>query len=267
MATPLVLDAAGISRRGRNAFGNNDDRSLVDVARRLFIVADARGPSYGGYHAPLGADVALATITESLAPESLRAAFESANTTIHALHRAYQEAFTARLRSTTDRLRASLDACRQVARERLGLTIDSFAHFCLSLTALHFGDHSVTVAQIGTCRAYRKRGERVELLVADHALATILRAQGKREEAACHPGVATRMLGANPTAAVDVLELAVEPGDRYALCSDGMWDALDDRALRRALDCSDAATGALALAEAACGDDDATTAVILANEG
>ena len=66
---PLPLAAASASRVGRHAFTDqSDDRIVVDHARGLFAVADGSGPTYGGYYAPLGMELGLASIQDALSP-------------------------------------------------------------------------------------------------------------------------------------------------------------------------------------------------------
>lgn len=89
MGERLRLDAAASMRQGLTAFiHESDDRVHVDVDGGLFLAADALGPRYGGYHAPLGVDVALRIIAERLkvrpsgsidhAEQETRAAFAEA---------------------------------------------------------------------------------------------------------------------------------------------------------------------------------------------
>jgi serine/threonine protein phosphatase PrpC len=63
-----------------------------------------------------------------------------------------------------------------------------------------------------------------------------------------------------PEVAMRVVDVA--PGDRFLVCSDGVWAALDPATLDRALDAADAASIAASLAEMEYRDD-ATVVVIV----
>lgn len=227
MGGRLHLDAAASTRQGVTAFiHQSDDRVHVDVDRGLFLVADALGPRYGGYHAPLGVEVALRIVAERLkvrssgsvgdAEEEMRAAFAEAGTKMFELDRAYYEAFKAAPRDGNP----SLLAAREIALSRLGRDIDTHAHFYASISALRVSDDFVTVAQIGSCRAYRLRAGTLSLLMSEHAV-------GERNTSM----IACRMLGAEPQGLVDLCSAPVEAGDRYLLCSDGLWNFMEENRL------------------------------------
>jgi protein phosphatase len=246
--TEFHLDVAGVTRKGASVIRQNDDRLLVYKDNGLLVVADASGPTYGGYHAPRGVDVGLAAIVGGLEPsrhghecdaECERSAFLAAARAMHAL-------------------------------DVYGIGVSRrppLAHFWASVTSLRFAGARAVAAQIGTCRAYRWRRGAIELLLPDHSLEGMLRAQGQSAEASVHRGVALLMLGADPLRSADVRTADVEPGDRYVVCTDGVWGALDDASLARACAPGDAMAVASRLdalaAEAAPSNDDATVAVAI----
>jgi PPM family protein phosphatase len=95
----------------------------------------------------------------------------------------------------------------------------------------------LVVAHVGDSRLYRLRGERVEALTRDHSLWAELAAQGPVGPRASFPyrNVITRALGLPGSSEADVATHAVEPGDRLLLCSDGLYDPLDDARLAASL--------------------------------
>ena len=111
----------------------------------------------------------------------------------------------------------------------------------------------------GRLRAYRFRGGRLEQMTEDHSLVESLVRQGRitAEEAVTHPqrNIITRALGVDPAVEVDSWELPAVPGDRYLLCSDGLFNEVEP------------ATIAATLAERVDPDDAAAELVRLANEG
>ncbi len=84
----------------------------------------------------------------------------------------------------------------------------------------------------GDSRLYRIRGRRIEQMMQDHAMVEDLVASGliTREEAADHPQAnrITRAIGAMPSLFMDIELFAVQPGDIYLLCSDGLYKELSN---------------------------------------
>ncbi|KAB2893930.1 MAG: S8 family serine peptidase, partial [Kofleriaceae bacterium] len=84
-----------------------------------------------------------------------------------------------------------------------------------------------TVAHVGDSRAYLLRDGHLHRLTTDHTIVAELVARGAiaPDEADRHAykNVLSRNLGAKPTAAVDVSEVELQPGDRLMLCSDGLY--------------------------------------------
>lgn len=246
----LALDAASATRTGQDSFEINDDRVQVDLARLLFVVADGAGPTYGGYHAPIGMDLAIDILSRGLddagntqplvdGASCLRAAFTAAHASCATLEDELRAAFEVKLRTYgEDRLGASLAASREVAA-RCGRPVESFAHFAASITALHiWGGDRITIAQVGLCRGYRFRHGNLEQLLPDHSLASALIAKGETlapdaPARLCH--VPLRLLGMAQGAVPDMRTEHVEPADRYLLCTDGVWACLEPEEIRDAL--------------------------------
>ena len=135
-------------------------------------------------------------------------------------------------------------------------------------TVLVFAGDSVQVANVGDTRLYRRRDEVVELLTKDHSQAAeLLRMKAiTPHQARNHPGrhLLTRSVGADLTLRLDSVARAVQPGDAYALCTDGCWSGLWPEDLEAALSV-DPAVGARLLVDRAIelgGDDNASVAII-----
>jgi len=101
-----------------------------------------------------------------------------------------------------------------------------------TLVACLFYDNRVSIAHVGDSRLYRLRQQRLEQLTMDHSLLQELVDRGfySREEAqrSTNRNYVTRALGVEPGVQVEVHEQAVDPGDVYLLCSDGLSDMVDD---------------------------------------
>ena len=99
-----------------------------------------------------------------------------------------------------------------------------------------FYDNVVTVAHIGDSRMYRLRGEELSQVTRDHSLlqeqidSGILTPQQARNS--LNKNLVTRALGVDESVEAEVKSYAVEPGDVYLLCSDGLNDMVEDDAIR-----------------------------------
>lgn len=91
------------------------------------------------------------------------------------------------------------------------------------------GRHAL-LAWAGDSRAYRLRNGTVEQLTQDHAIVEDMIEVGliSREEAADHPQAnrITRAVGAMDDLYVDMDLHEIRPGDRFLLCSDGLYKEL-----------------------------------------
>ena len=104
-------------------------------------------------------------------------------------------------------------------------------------------EHAV-VAHVGDSRAYLLRDGRLQTLTRDHTIVEELLERGllSTEEAKRHPykNVLSRNLGAKAEPRVDVQELALRPGDRLLLCSDGLYGYASAEAIQYLLGSGDA---------------------------
>jgi protein phosphatase len=139
-----------------------------------------------------------------------------------------------------------------------------------TLTAvLTVGGHTALV-HVGDSRAYLLRDGTLAQLTSDHTLLA-------RMKAAEHPlledplfamprNMLFRSLGQTDEVELDVSDVALAAGDRLLLCSDGLWDELDDGRIVSLLGGATeprAAARALVAAADASGGRDNSTAVVL----
>src|ERR1043165_6581437 len=110
------------------------------------------------------------------------------------------------------------EAHRHRERHGMGTTV---------VACLVVDPQQVVIAHVGDSRAYLWRDGRLQALTRDHTIVEELVERGllTAEDAERHPykNVLSRNLGAKPEARVDSLELALRPGDRLLLCSDGLY--------------------------------------------
>jgi protein phosphatase len=93
-------------------------------------------------------------------------------------------------------------------------------------------------AHVGDSRLYRLRGQNMEMLTLDHSQVMEMVKYGiiSMEEARHHDdkNVILRAVGTQPSVEVEVSEtFALEAGDQFLLCSDGLCDMLEDEKIRQ----------------------------------
>ena len=102
-----------------------------------------------------------------------------------------------------------------------------------------FYDNQMTVAHIGDSRLYRLRGDTFCAITRDHSLLQEQIDSGmiSPEDArfSQNKNLVTRALGVDPDVETEIHDYAVEPGDIYLLCSDGLNDMIEDDEIRLTL--------------------------------
>jgi serine/threonine protein phosphatase PrpC len=101
-----------------------------------------------------------------------------------------------------------------------------------TLVAGVFVDNKLVLGHIGDSRMYRLRDETFTQLTEDHSLVQEQVNAGlittEQAKVAKNKNLVTRALGIDQMVELELQELAVEVGDTYLLCSDGLTDLLDD---------------------------------------
>ena len=106
-----------------------------------------------------------------------------------------------------------------------------------TVTALLINRNSAVVAHVGDSRVYLLRGRSKIFRTFDHSrVFELVKAKAMTEEDARTSGesnVITRALGPMEKVEPDIVELAYEKGDRFMLCTDGIWGAMPEKELLR----------------------------------
>ena len=201
------LEAGTASHTGRIRTSNQDSVGLVDG---LYVVADGMGGHRGGEVASAEAVAAMLAVFDRRDRAGLVAAVRSANRTI--------------LEKTVTRPDLS----------GMGTTLCA-----LAVVSSASGDEVLAVANIGDSRVYRFAAGELVQVSDDHSLVADLMRAGElsAEEAAQHPqrNILTRALGIEADPVIDSWEIEPVLGDRYLLCSDGLFNELDDGRLAEVL--------------------------------
>ena len=151
--------------------------------------------------------------------------------------------------AVADRLHAALAAANRAVYERAQLGVQWQG---MGTTLLLFAptDHGAWFAWVGDSRLYRWRDGAIEPLTRDDTLVMGLLARGLIDAAdvAGHPdhSVLTQAVGTHEAIPVPHVHgpVAMAPGDRFLLCSDGIHDVVNDADLALALR-ADSPQGAL----------------------
>jgi PPM family protein phosphatase len=198
----MELRAAGVTDAGR-VRSVNQDRFLI-VTDRIFVVADGMGGHRGGEVAAQMTVEALGTNTDSL---------QSTKDLVTRLEQTNQ---------------AVLDRSNDDPELRgMGTTVTAVALFNPQSK-----NPVISVINVGDSRTYRMRAGELEQLTEDHSVVAELMRTGRLspEEARGHRqrSVLTRAVGVEPTLDADTLEVLVNQGDRFLLCSDGLYTEVPD---------------------------------------
>jgi serine/threonine protein phosphatase PrpC len=219
---------------------DNQDQYLARDDQGLWAVADGMGGHSGGEVASqIACDTLGNTFTEHTV-EGMVDAVEQANTAVH---------------------RAGSDNPQLTG---MGTTVVALA------VVVQDGAEVLAIANVGDSRCYRWSQGELDQLTSDHSLVADLVREGSLspEEAAVHPqrNIVTRVLGVYDNVPVDVFSVDPHHGDRYVLCSDGLFNEVPESAiaavLRRVGDPADAADELVRLAVEGGGRDNVTVVVV-----
>ena len=108
-----------------------------------------------------------------------------------------------------------------------------------TFVAALFNSHSAVIAHTGDSRCYRLHGNKCLFRTQDHSLvAELVRKKVMTEEDARQSpqaNVITRGLGSTNNHVPDIDEIPYRKGDRFVLCTDGIWGAMQHKQLLNVL--------------------------------
>ena len=141
-----------------------------------------------------------------------------------------------------------------------------------TLTLLWPGEKEMLIAQVGDSRAYLIRDGKMRQVTEDHSLVGDMVRRGAltEEQAACHPmrNYITRAVGTEDTIEVDLYSEERKKGDRWLICSDGLYSQMTKTTLEEAAQTEDPETAADRLLQAALegGGKDNITLILMTDE-
>ncbi len=198
----LVFDAAHLTHVGQLR-EVNQDAATVDMG--IYAVADGMGGHAAG-------EVAAAMAVESLGAVIRMAGVEDLINAVKAANRAITER-----------------AEKEPELKGMGTTIVAMASY-VDRDVQYLG-----LVNVGDSRGYRFADGTLSQLTDDHSLVAGLVRDGllRPDQAEQHPqkNVITRALGIDPNVEVDRWVLTPVAGERYLLCSDGLFNEVSDASI------------------------------------
>jgi protein phosphatase len=252
---PLSFRWAVTTDKGLRRTSNEDSHcERADVG--LFVVADGMGGHVAGEVASRQAvDAIQEFITDTASADK---------------NRTWPFPFEPSLSLEANRLKA---AFRLANRKIAAAIADSsdLRGMATTASALLAGAASACVAHVGDSRVYRLSNGQLDQLTHDHSWVEEQVRAGTMSPSAArqHPwrNVVTRALSGGEDPEVDVTEIRPTPGDRFLLCSDGLFSVVADPQILDLLGARDASLqeicGKLIDAANAGGGPDNITALVL----
>ncbi|HEX6540720.1 MAG TPA: protein phosphatase 2C domain-containing protein [Ktedonobacterales bacterium] len=227
----------------------------------IFLVADGMGGEAAGEIASrIGARIATAELVRQLLVPTVAMPALDPFSPEHTTGAITVATLAQALAIAVDAANRQVRALASALQESTGTT----------LTAVVAAGTRAVLAHLGDSRAYLLRNDMLVQLTKDHSLLARLTELD-------HPllndpsfgmprNYLYRSLGQEDEAPPDMMEFVLAPGDRLLLCSDGLWDELDDTTIHRGLisndDPAECANHLVRLANAAGGHDNSTAVVV-----
>ena len=238
----------------------NEDRFSVRQDLNLFIVADGMGGHAAGEVASLAAVegiVAFVEATQTMTPDQT-----------------WPIPFDPEQSVNVNRLRAGFRMGNRRLASQVAASSELRGMATTAVAVLIDGEIG-TVAHVGDSRVYRLRNGQLDRLTRDHSWVEEQIRVGALSETAAreHPwsNIVTRALSGSEDLEVDVQEVALEPGDRLLLCSDGVFTVLNDdqigEVLRRETDLDQLCDALVQGANDGGGPDNVTAVVLEVDAG
>ncbi len=195
---------------------NNEDYFLIDPDKKLFIAADGMGGGKAGEVGSINATKAVDEYFDNNLLDMIRGDDEMIKAEMNAgLLFAHQKI---------------LDIAKRNRRYKgMGCTI---------VVALVDGN-KLHLCHVGDARAYLLKNSMLELLTTDHSYVLSLVKMGKMtlEEARDSPikNKIIQAIGVPENITPEYNQYDISPGDKFLLCSDGLWDMLPDSRIHQIL--------------------------------
>jgi serine/threonine protein phosphatase PrpC len=209
---------------------HNEDNFLIDKKLRLFLVADGMGGHAAG---EVASSIAVHEIRDAIYNNRDlidRYRVDHPGVQAYEILQVLEHAIQAACGAVHSRAQAEPD------KRGMGTT-------ATVLLVAGSGDHlRGFIAHVGDSRVYLARQNQCHILTEDHSLMNELVRRGKlnREQIESSPykqykNAVTRAVGVYGSVEVDTFDFDILPGDRFLICSDGMYAYVDEEELPKQL--------------------------------
>ncbi len=238
----INLEAAVLTDPGRRR-PLNEDQAWMQVfaasdgeAVGLFVVCDGVGGHMGGEVASHWAVEAVRrNLGDLFCPPDPRATVHLSRAEVDAAIQGIDATRHTSLQQMEALVREAVQKANQVVYDYARQKPEQAGDAGTTLTLALLVDNRAVIANVGDSRTYLLRAGRLKQITHDHSLVATLVASGqiKPEEIYIHPqrNLIYRSLGQRREVQVDVFVQLVQPGDHLLLCSDGLWEMVQDEAL------------------------------------
>ncbi len=243
---------------------HNEDNFLIDKKLRLFLVADGMGGHAAG------------EVASSITVHEVR---DTVNNNRDLIERYRVDHPGVQAYEILQVLEHAIQAACGAVHSRAQVETDKRGMGTTATVMLvaGAGDHlRGFIAHVGDSRVYLARQNQCHILTEDHSLMNELVRRGKlnREQIDSSPykqykNAVTRAVGVYGSVEVDTFDFDILPGDRFLICSDGMYAYVDEAELPRQLadgDIKDVPRRLVDVANAGGGHDNITAVVLRVGE-
>lgn len=235
MTRTLQIRAAAGTHPGQ-VYKLNQDKVYAAVrsaedgkAIGLFIVADGMGGHQAG---EIASRLAVETIVQELSwllqpgdSENSRPEFSSNDVAAPAAAAPAAQQWRQRLRAAVQEANRAITTYGEENPEDAG-------NLGTTVTCVLIVDGVAAIANVGDSRTYLARDEQLNQITQDHSYVAQLIREGQiaPEDIYTHPrrNVITRSLGHRLDVEIDVWSKELQAGDRLLLCSDGLWEMVQE---------------------------------------
>jgi len=210
MPAELFCSSAAATDTGK-VRRENEDAMLDKAADGLWLVADGMGGHAAGKTASAAV---VAAVDQVDLPEDIDSRVGSITRALQAANRELRNYSVHRPESSG-----------------LGATV----------AVLTIVDNSAAIVWAGDTRVYRKRGHQLEQLTTDHSERQEMIERGDIASILGPSNVVTRAVGGEDALRVSTIRQSLQPGDRFLMCSDGVYDEVPVHELVELLEAPDSA--------------------------
>lgn len=233
MTTTLRFHAAAATDPGQLHQLNQDNTLIMSrsatekEAAGLYVVADGMGGHQAG---EVASELAVNTMRQELAWLLRSPVAADTQPSLPVIDVEYPRDPG---RQAEEWVRLAIDRANQIIYDYAENNPVEAGNLGTTLTCALLQGNRAVVANVGDSRTYLLRNGRLEQITEDHSyVAQLVRGgQIEPEEVYTHPqrNVITRSLGHKPEIEIDSWVQEVKVGDRLLLCSDGLWEMVQEQ--------------------------------------